>query len=73
LNFVHHLQDPLNNSEIKVSKAMVDTGRGGMWSCEMLRIPNFLDKRLTNGGEIVSLKRRQRSAPQKHFLMPISK
>jgi hypothetical protein len=27
---------------------------------EMLRLPHFLDSRLTNGGEVVSLKRRLR-------------
>jgi hypothetical protein len=33
----------------------------------MLRIPHCLDNRLTDGGKIVSLKRRQRSTPQKHY------
>jgi hypothetical protein len=29
----------------------------------MLRIPHFLDNRLTDGGEVVSLTRRQRFTP----------
>jgi hypothetical protein len=38
----------------------------------MLRITHFLDNRLTDGGEFVSLTRRSRSTPQKHFLVLIS-
>jgi hypothetical protein len=34
----------------------------------MLRIPRCLDSRLTDGGEVVSLKHRQRSTPQKYYL-----
>jgi hypothetical protein len=35
------------------------TGRGGPQGSETSRLPHFLDNRLTDGGEIVSLKRRQ--------------
>jgi hypothetical protein len=34
------------------------TGRGSSKDCEMSRLPQFLDDRLTDGGEVVSLKRR---------------
>jgi hypothetical protein len=33
----------------------------------MLRIPHFLDNRLTDGDEVVSPTHRQRSTPQKHY------
>jgi hypothetical protein len=36
-------------------KAIPVTGRGG---CEALRLPYFLDNRLTDGGEFVSFTRR---------------
>jgi hypothetical protein len=44
------------------------TGCVGLYGSEMLRIPHCLDKRLTDGGEVVSLMHRPRSTPQKHFL-----
>jgi hypothetical protein len=31
------------------------TGRGGLYGCERSRLPHFFDKRLTDGGEAVSL------------------
>jgi hypothetical protein len=31
------------------------TVRGGIWSCEMLKNPRFLDSRVTDGGKVVSL------------------
>jgi hypothetical protein len=37
------------------SKAIPVTGSGGPYSCETSKIPRFLDSRLTDGGEIVSL------------------
>jgi hypothetical protein len=33
------------------------TGRGDPQSCETSRFPHFLDNRLTDGGEVVSLTR----------------
>jgi hypothetical protein len=39
--------------------------------CEMLRIPHCLDNRLKDGDEVVTLKRRLRSTPQKHFYLPL--
>jgi hypothetical protein len=49
------------------SKAVSVTGRGGLYGCEMLRTLHCLDNRLTDGGEVVSLMHRPRSAPQKKF------
>jgi hypothetical protein len=48
-----------NNSYAYFSKGKVIpvTGRGGSYSCEMLRLPHFLDNRLTYGSEVVSLMR----------------
>jgi hypothetical protein len=31
------------------------TSRGGLWGCEILRIPHFLENWLTDGDEAVSL------------------
>jgi hypothetical protein len=42
------------------SKAIAVTGRGGLWGCEMLRIPNRLENRLIDGGKLVNLEHRQR-------------
>jgi hypothetical protein len=39
------------------SKAIHARGRGGPQGREMSRIPHFLDNRLTDGGEVVSLTR----------------
>jgi hypothetical protein len=39
----------------KKSKAILVTGRGGPWGCEMLRLSYFLDNQLTDGGEVVRL------------------
>jgi hypothetical protein len=45
-------------------------GRGGLQGCEMLRILNFIDNRLTDSGKDVNLTHRPRSTPQKHFSAP---
>jgi hypothetical protein len=58
-----------NISYIYNSKAIPVTGRGGLYGCEMLRILHFLDNRLTDGGEDVSLTHRPRSIAQKHFFI----
>jgi hypothetical protein len=56
-------------SRIKKSKSkpIPITGRGSLQGCEMLRIPHCLDNRLTDGGKVVGLTHRPRSAPQKHY------
>jgi hypothetical protein len=47
------------------SKAIPAIGRGGPQGCETSSLPNFLDNRLTDGGEIVSLTRRSPFTPRK--------
>jgi hypothetical protein len=46
-------------------KAIAVTGRGGPCGCETSSITHFLDNRLTDGGEVVSLTRRQPCSPMK--------
>jgi hypothetical protein len=46
-------------------------GRGGPQDCETPRLPNFLDNRFTDGGDVVSLTRRPPFTPGK-FLVFIS-
>jgi hypothetical protein len=52
-------------------KGIPVTGHGGPLGCEMLRLPHFLDNRLTNAGKVVSLTRRQpfttKNIPGTHF------
>jgi hypothetical protein len=40
------------------------TDRGGKLGCETSRLPHFLDNRLRDGGEIISLTRRPPFTPQ---------
>jgi hypothetical protein len=47
------------------NKVVPVTGSGGLWGCEMLTIPHFLNKRLIDGGEVVSLTRRPSITPRK--------
>jgi hypothetical protein len=47
----------LNSTLVKTGKAIPVTDRGGPYGCETLRLPHFLDSRLTNAGEVNSLKR----------------
>jgi hypothetical protein len=51
------------------SKAIPVTYRGGLYGCEILRIPLCLDNRLTDGGEVVSLTRGQLSTPHKFLFL----
>jgi hypothetical protein len=41
-------------------------------SCENLRLPRFLDNRLTDGCEVVTFTRRPRSSPQKYLMVLMS-
>jgi hypothetical protein len=38
----------------------------------MLRIPHYLDNRLTDGGKVVSPTHRPRFTPQKHYYFSVS-
>jgi hypothetical protein len=49
----------------KKGKAIPVTGREGPSGCEKSRLPHFLDNRLTDGGEVVSLTRRPPFTPRK--------
>jgi hypothetical protein len=51
----------------KRGKAVPVTGREGPYGCEMSRLPHFLHNRLTDGGEVVSLTRRQPFIIQEDF------
>jgi hypothetical protein len=46
-------------------KVISVTGRGGPWVCEMSRLPHFLESRLTDGGEVVSITLRPNFNPKK--------
>jgi hypothetical protein len=39
---------------LKKGKDIPVTGHGGPWGCERLRLPHYLDKRLIDGGKVVS-------------------
>jgi hypothetical protein len=52
---------------VVICKAIPVTGRGGLYGCEMLRIPHCIDSWLTDGGKFVSPTHRPRCAPQKHY------
>jgi hypothetical protein len=54
-----------------VGKANPVTGRGGPQVCETSKLPNFLDNRLTVGGEVVSFTRQPSFNPGR-FLVLIS-
>jgi hypothetical protein len=55
----------------KKGKAIPVTSGRGPWSCETSSVPHFLDNRLTDGGEAVSLTRRpsfnRRTIPGTNF------
>jgi hypothetical protein len=49
--------------EVK-AKAIPVTSHGGPQGCETLRVPHYLDNRLTDGVKVVSLTRRPFYTPQ---------
>jgi hypothetical protein len=51
----------------KKSKVIGITGLEGLQGREMLRIPHCLDKRLTDGGKVVSPTHRAHFTPRKHY------
>jgi hypothetical protein len=67
----HIFQTIGSQMAVSLSKAINVTGRGGQYGCERSRLPHFLDDRLTDGGEVVSLTRRPpftlRKIPGTHF------
>jgi hypothetical protein len=64
------LAAPLANvGTVKYSKTITVTGLGGLWGCEMLRIPHCLDNRLTDGDKVVSPTQPPRSTLQKHYFV----
>jgi hypothetical protein len=58
-------------------KAIPVTGCEGPWGCERSRLPRFLDNRLTDGGEFVSLMHQLPFTPRKihdtHFCLRLSR
>jgi hypothetical protein len=52
-------------------KVILVTGNVGLLGCGTARLPHFLDHRLIDGGEVVSLKRRNLFTPRR-FLVLIS-
>jgi hypothetical protein len=68
------LAEPLLRAVKKVKKkgkSIHVTGRGSPWSCKTTRLQQFLENRLTDDGEVVSLTRRPpftpRNIPSTHF------
>jgi hypothetical protein len=59
-------------SMIVKGKVTAATGRGGPKDCETSKLLHFLDNRLTDGGEAVSLTRQPPSTPSGRFLVLIS-
>jgi hypothetical protein len=63
-------------SHSKRGKAIPVTGREGPQGCETSRLSHFLDNRLTDGDEVVSLTRRPPFTPRKipgtHFWQRLS-
>jgi hypothetical protein len=61
----------LQVSSVGKDKAISLRARGGPWGCETSGLSHFLDNRLTDGGEVVSLTRRPpfipRKIPRTHF------
>jgi hypothetical protein len=51
------------------SKVIPVTGLGGLWGCEMLRIPHCLDNRLTDGGKVVSPTQQPHFTPQNIIIL----
>jgi hypothetical protein len=56
-----------DGSKLKII-AIPIRGHGGLWGCEMLRIPHFLDNWHTDGSEVVSLMHQPYSSQKKIFI-----
>jgi hypothetical protein len=68
----HQTWIPPSNIGIRIikNKDIPVTGRGGPEGSETSRLPHFLDSRLTESGEVVSLTRRPPFAPQEDSWYP---
>jgi hypothetical protein len=60
VRYEHHLH-------IKVKLSVTDLG--GLYGCEVLRIPHYLDSCFTDCGEFVNLTHRPRSTPSEIFFL----
>jgi hypothetical protein len=63
LSYERHLHIKKKSSPI--------TGRRYLQGCEMLRIPHYLANRFIDGGEVISLTHRTRSALQSFFFLVV--
>jgi hypothetical protein len=59
----YRIDKKICKSKKDIGKAIPVTGHGGPYGCETLRVPHYLDNRLTDGGEVVSLMRRPPFTP----------
>jgi hypothetical protein len=59
---------PVSSPVTSLQYLLKVTGRGSLYGCETSRFPHFLDNRLTDGSEVVSVTRR----PLWRFLVLIS-
>jgi hypothetical protein len=50
--------------KVKKGKDIPVTGRGGPLGCERPRLPHYLDKRVTDGGKVISPTRRPPFTPR---------
>jgi hypothetical protein len=64
--FIGDWVDPKSSLQFRVKKgkAVPVPGHGGPYGYETLRVPQYLDNRLTDGGKGVSLTRRPPFTPQ---------
>jgi hypothetical protein len=61
--------EPSDSILIKIKVKISPTiGCGDLWGCNMLRIPDYLDSGLRDGGEVVRFMHWPHCTPQKHIL-----
>jgi hypothetical protein len=56
-----------NTNHNNKNKAILAAGRRGLWGFEMLRIPQYLDNQLRDGGKVVSIMHRPQFSPRNIF------
>jgi hypothetical protein len=61
-----HIGFQLNSEKLilHIGKGIPVAGHGGPYGCETSKLPHYLDNRLTDGGEVVSLTCRPPFTPQ---------